>query len=123
MTSLSDKDLMGLFSQFVSWQNYVDQQFSDAEMQEASCLSEKHVAEALAMAGSSAKQVAKQKAEMLSNPTVQQKDEAWLKAKAMRKALAIQRDALERMSNFLSRELSRRISREPVERRQSRFNP
>lgn len=123
LTSLSDSELMNLFSEFVAWQNYFDQQSVELEIHEAQAASAKQIAEARAMSMSTEKLVARQKADTLSDPDVQKRETDWLMARASRKAVAIQKDALERTANLISRELSRRISRVPTERRQSRWNP
>ncbi len=123
LTSLSDSELMNLFSEFVAWQNYFDQHSVELEIHEAQAASAKQIAEARAMSLSKEKLVARQKADTLSDPDVQRKETDWLMARASRKAVAIQKDALERTANLISRELSRRISRVPTERRQSRWNP
>jgi hypothetical protein len=114
---------MNLFSEFVAWQNYFDQHSVELEIHEAQAASAKQIAEARAMSLSKEKLVARQKADTLSDPDVQRKETDWLMARASRKAVAIQKDALERTANLISRELSRRISRVPTERRQSRWNP
>ena len=114
---------MDLFATLVAWQNYVDQSTVDLEQVEAMKANALKVAEAFAMARSGAKQVAQQKAEMLSDPLVQERSTEYLTAKSNRKALGIQKEALERTTNLVSRELSRRIGRGPTESRNARFKP
>lgn len=112
---------MNLFREFVEWQNYVGSMLVLAEERELETETELKRAEAMAMASSDEKQVTKAKAEALTDEAVVTWKAAWREAKAHRKAMSLKVEALDRLANFVSRELSRRIGREPVQRRQQRF--
>lgn len=112
---------MQLFREFVEWQNYVGSLLVFAEEKELEAESELKRAEAIAMAASDEKQVTKAKAEALTDDEVVTWKVMWRQAKAHRKAVFLKVEALDRLANFVSRELSRRIGREPVQRRQQRY--
>jgi hypothetical protein len=122
ITSWSDDNLMELFAQYVSWQNFVDSEVISAERDEMLAENRLKLAEARAVAGSSEK-ITKARLEAKSSVDVEQAMTAHVMAKSLRKALALQQSALERAANFVSRELSRRIGRGPSERRAARWNP
>lgn len=90
----------------------------DVEADEVHFESELKVYEAYAMAASEAKQVAQQKADALTDTDVITAKKRYQEAKARRKAVTMKLDNLERLTNLVSRELSRRIGREPAQRRQ-----
>ena len=121
ITVISDSDLMRLFSQYVEWQNFIATVMVDAEADEVHFESQLKVAEAFAMASSSAKQVAQQKADAASDEDVMEAKTLYQNAKARRKAVSMKLDNLDRLANLVSRELSRRIGRDPVQRRQQRY--
>jgi hypothetical protein len=121
LTEITDMHLMDLFAQYVAWQNFVDQEYVSMEIAEVRAQSAKDVATARAMVVSDAKQVTQQKA--ISSIATEEINDMWVTAKANRKAVGIQKDALERLANLVSRELSRRIGRGPTQRRSDRFTP
>ncbi len=121
LTEISDADLMSLFAQFVAWQNFIDQKSVGIEIEETRAQSRKDIAVARSLTASEEKQVTRQKAE--ATIEVQRSNDEWITAKASRKAIGIQKDALERLANLVSRELSRRIGRGPTQRRADRFQP
>ncbi len=121
LTEISDMHLMDLFAQYVAWQNFIDQEYVAMEIEETRAQSRKDVATARAMVSSDQKQVTLQKAESAIEVDAFTSD--WVTTKANRKAVGIQKDALERLANLVSRELSRRIGRGPTQRRADRFAP
>ena len=123
LTEISDAFLMDLFAKYVAWQNFIDQESVDIEIAETRAASNKDIAVARAMASSDEKQVAQQRAKTVSNTAVVSATNAWIMAKQHRKAMAVQKDALERWANLVSRELSRRIGRGPTQRRSDRWRP
>lgn len=112
---------MSYYSSYIEWLNWADTLFSKAESEEARLASVVEVKEAIAIAASGEKQVAQQKAFANRDPEVVDARDSWREAKSSRKALGIQVNALDRYVSIVSRELSRRIGREPVQRRQNRF--
>lgn len=112
---------MHYFTAYTEWLNWADTMFASAESEEATLASMVDVKEAQAMASSMEKQVAQQKAFASRDEAVRTARSVWRDAKAKRKAIGIQVNALERNLNIISRELSRRIGREPNQRRQQRF--
>lgn len=123
VTDLSDKELMNFFGRFVAWQNYADTLMEAAETEELVSEGALRVAEAVAVAASDQKQVTQAKASAYASPEVREASRRWVQAKAHRKALSLQQNALERSANFLSRELSRRIGRQSMTSRNARWNP
>jgi hypothetical protein len=122
ITEWDDADLMELFAKYVAWQNFVDSEVISAERDEMLAENRLKLAEARAVAGSSEK-ITKARLEAKSSVDVEQAMTAHVLAKSYRKALGLQQSAVERAANFVSRELSRRIGRGPVERRNNRWNP
>ena len=123
LTEISDADLMELFAQYVAWQNFIDQESVNIEIEETRAQSRRDIASARALAESEEKQVTRQKAAAVTDLQVELANNDWIIAKSSRKAIGIQRDALERLANLVSRELSRRIGRGPTQRRADRFRP
>lgn len=122
ITDWPDPELMELFAKYVAWQNFVDSEVVTAERDEMLAENRLKLAEARAVAGSSEK-ITKARLEAKSSQEVEQAMNAHVVAKSLRKALTIQQSALDRAANFVSRELSRRIGRGPVERRAAKWNP
>lgn len=121
LTEVSDAVLMELFSAYVAWQNFIDQQAVEIEIAETRAQSRKDIAVARTVIASDEKTVTRQRAH--ATIEVEQANEDWLVAKTNRKAIGIQKDALDRLTNLVSRELSRRIGRGPTQRRADRFQP
>lgn len=111
---------MTLFSEYVSWENYLSTLVGEYESEEEVAESRKIVAEAVAMSGSGGN-VTTKRVNRDSDPAVIKARQAYTQARAMRHAYTIQRDSVSRTSQFISRELSRRIGRDPVERRAARL--
>jgi hypothetical protein len=122
VTEWDDADLMELFAKYVAWQNFVDSEVISAERDEMMSENRLKLAEARAVASSSEK-ITKARLEAKSSVDVEQAMNAHVLARSYRKALVLQQSAVERAANFVSRELSRRIGRGPVERRNNRWNP
>jgi ADP-ribosylglycohydrolase len=137
LTMLSDGSLMTMFSKAVAWQNFADSIATEAEVREAELSSELDHAESVAVIGAWANagttvgprggvrsdfSATVAKAQRDTSPAVQSLRADHLRAKASRKRAQTVRDNSERIAQLLSRELSRRIGRDPVERRAGRFN-
>lgn len=133
---LPDSALMTMFSQAISWQSFADTVATEAEIREAEAAMQLEVAESQAVidAWNSAGTVVGPrggvrsefsatlaKAQRDTSPEVQSLRNAYLSAKASRKRAQTVRDNSERVATLLSRELSRRIGRDPVDRRAARY--
>ena len=118
---------MALFSRYQAWENYVSEELVEAEIKEIRTEADLKVAEARYMAtydpGKGPTTVTAAKAAMGSDAAIVEKRDNLMHFEARRKILAIQRTTLEKTAQLVSRELSRRIGREPVERRGARANP
>lgn len=108
---------MRLFREYVTWENFWALRAVDAEADEAAAEHAHMVAASVAMTNSGASKVTDARLLRDQDPVVQDEYKKLLAAKANRKAAAIVRDNIARASTFVSRELSRRIGREPVNRR------
>jgi hypothetical protein len=127
ITGTDDRDLMQIFARYVAWENFIAEELVRAEIEETRAESAHKIAEARFLAGyeSSRKSgvVTEAKAAAKLDTAVGRAEQRRIMAYAKRKVLAVQQDSLQRTSAFLSRELSRRIGRDPVERRNARLNP
>jgi len=133
---LPDSTLMTMFSQAIAWQNYADTIATEAEIHEAEIALALDTAESEAVIhawNSAATTVGPRggvrseftatvaKAQRDTAPDVQSLRDAHLRARAARKRAQTVRDNSERIGHLLSRELSRRIGRDPVEKRAIRY--
>lgn len=126
LTAISDQELMGLFTQYVSWQDYAATQKVLAEIEEDDA------ATALDIAKASVTKVpegvksrdpvgALIKATITSDPAVQEADDIYRQVVYSRKLLGAITDSLERRAALVSRELTRRTNSEPNNRRTQRW--
>ena len=118
---------MELFAQYVAWENFVGEELVRAEVEELRAENYKRLVEARFVAGYESPlktgKVTAAKSAAKSDPDVEAADDRYIRAYAMRKVLQEQQASLARTSAFVSRELSRRIGREPVDRRSARLTP
>jgi hypothetical protein len=118
---------MEVFAQYVAWENFIGEELVRAEVEELRAESYKRIAEARFIASFESDlksgRVTAAKSAARQDPDVELAEDRYVRAYAMRKALQAQQASLARTSSFVSRELSRRIGREPVERRNARGNP
>lgn len=118
---------MQLFARYVAWENYISEELVRAEIEENRAEGAYKVAEARFIAGYESDRksgvVTEAKAAAKDDPVVARADQRRLIAYANRKVLGVQQESLARTSAFISRELTRRVGREPVERRNARGNP
>jgi hypothetical protein len=122
LDELSDADLMALYSQMVSWVNYAKAEVVQAEIIEENTLSALRQTEAFALISqwddtNKGDTVTMAKARRDVDPEVGVRRRKHHEARAYRKMVDTVFDRCERNANVLSRELSRRISLTPVERR------
>jgi len=118
--------MMALFSQFVQWQNYAAYQFAEAEVAEekAEATVKRMEAEHMVMNWGAAKdKVTLSRAQQATDPAIDRAKQDLLVAYAQRKLTAVVYGNCERCAQLISRELSRRLGRDPVERRSMRWSP
>ena len=120
-TELDDGPLMRLFTQMTRWADYLEAQLACAEVDER--WSESHVERLRAVAAlrSDAKSVTAQKAAAHDDPEFNEARERFQDAHAYRKLVEVVARAVDRDSKLLSRELTRRVGRDPQERRADRW--
>lgn len=125
ITDVSDALLMETFSRFVQWLNYAATQFAEAEVVEERVTAHLKYIEATAMLTLNPAQgkVTVAKAEMTASQEVERAKQEVLNAYAVRKMTGVMVENCERSASLISRELTRRVGREPLERRQQRWNP
>jgi hypothetical protein len=119
---LSDGDLMSQYAEMVSWVNYAKSELVHAEIIEENALSALRHGEALALleqweADSKGDTVTMAKARRDVDPTVREYHQRHHESRAYRKLVDTVFDRGERNATVLSRELSRRISLTPNERK------
>lgn len=126
LTLVDDSLMMQLFSQFVQWQNYASYQFAEAEVEEEKAEANVKRLEAEHMVlnwGAAKDKVTLSRAQQAMDPAIDQAKQQLLVAYAKRKLTAVIYGNCERCAQLLSRELSRRLGRDPVERRSMRWSP
>jgi hypothetical protein len=122
LDELSDGELMSLYSEMVAWVNYAKAELVSAEIIEENALSALRHTEALALLeqwdrDSKGDTVTMAKARRDVDPTVVERHTRHHEARSYRKLVDTVFDRGERNANVLSRELSRRISLTPNERK------
>lgn len=120
LTDLPDDELMKLLVKFTRYQNYVAGQLVEAEIDESSIESLLDLAKANRLVNSWSKStdsVNVAKAEALTDREVVRLSDRLQQCKANRRVLSVLAESLSREGSAASRELSRRIGREPSERR------
>jgi hypothetical protein len=123
ITVYSDEQLMVLFTQYIEWQNYAASELAQAETAETKAEAKVRYAENMSLLASNSDKVTVARAELSLDPVVEEARQDFLRAYAHRKMTAMISANCERCAALVSRELSRRIGREPMERRQMRWNP
>lgn len=128
LDELSDASLMALYNQYMAWVSYAKAELVKAEIEEERVANNLKVTEAevlIGQWGASTKgdTVTLAKARRDADPDVVDATNNHHEARAYRKLVDSVFERCERGAQLLSRELSRRISMAPQERRQSRFAP
>lgn len=127
LTDLIDDQVIELLTKFTRYQDYVSGQLVEAEINESSAVNLLDVAKAQHMVGAwtgaSTDRVTLSKAEALLDQRVKECSELLSQLKARRKLLGVMVEALARDAAVVSREISRRIGREGIERRVDHFKP
>lgn len=111
---------MGKFREQIEWLNYLTSLLVEAESDEADAEADLKLLEAHHML--SADKLWAARAARDADPEYVTAKNTYRAARARRKALQMAGEARERSANFLSRELSRRVGREPVNRRDGKWN-
>ena len=116
---------MDLFSIYTQWQNFAATELAEAEVEEAKCEAVVKYQEAAHMVSNwdAKDKVTVARAEFTIAPDVVEARKNHLTAYAMRKMAAVVYDNCDRTCKLLSRELTRRLGRDPWERRQMRWTP
>lgn len=118
---------MTLFAKFVRYQDFVQRQLVEHEIDESCAATELDRARAKYLdqswSGASSERVTIAKSKATLDPKVQERDDEYQMIRARRKLYGVLLDTLQRDAALLSRELSRRGNREPYERRVDRWQP
>ena len=121
LEDMTDGNLMYLYTEVVSWVNYSKAELSKAEISEEESLATlKHIETVILLQygeTNKSERVTMAKARRDVHPEVMDKRVTYQQARAYRKLVSTVFDRGERNTSVLSRELSRRISVAPNERR------
>lgn len=127
LDELSDGDLMGTYSEFMAWLSYAKTELVIAEIEEERCANNLRLTEAKTLiaqwSGEKGDTVTLAKARRDIDENVITLQEQHLASRAYRKLVESVFERCERGTQILSRELSRRISTAPQERRLHRYQP
>lgn len=127
LTMIDDDTLMELFAKAVAWQNFAASLSVESEVREADAEQSLATYEAAVMirtwTGAKEDRVTISRAQRDADPTVQAAQTTLGTIKAARKRAQTVRDNAERIASLLSRELTRRVGRDPVDRRTARWQP
>lgn len=127
LDELSDADLMNTYSEFMAWLSYAKTELVVAEIDEERCANNLRLMEAQTLigqwSGEKGDTVTLAKARRDTDPQVLETQDKHLGARAYRKLVESVFERCERGTQILSRELSRRISTAPQDRRLHRYQP
>jgi hypothetical protein len=126
VTIVSDDRLMQIFFRFVAWQNFAATEFAAAEVEEerADRLVRRMEAEYMVLNWGAAKdKVTLARAQQATDPKIDAAKQVQLNAYATRKMRQVVYENCAASAAALSRELTRRLGRDPMERRNMRWNP
>lgn len=127
LDELSDADLMNSYSEFMAWLSYAKTELVVAEIEEERCANNLRLTEAKTLiaqwSGEKGDTVTLAKARRDIDENVILLQDQLLASRAYRKLVESVFERCERGTQILSRELSRRISTAPQERRLSRYAP
>lgn len=121
-TDLSDSQLMALFSKMNRWAEYMAAQMAAAEVDERYAENILDKRKALGMIGLSEKTVTAAKAKQFEDSDYLDAYEEVQRAYAFRKMVQMLYNNTERKASVISRELTRRVGREPRENRDARWS-
>jgi len=127
LDELSDSDLMNKYSEFMAWLSYSKTELVVAEIDEERCANNLRLMEAQTLigqwSGEKGDTVTLAKARRDTDTQVLEMQDKHLGARAYRKLVESVFERCERGTQILSRELSRRISTAPQDRRLHRYQP
>jgi hypothetical protein len=126
VTIISDERLMQIFFRFVAWQNYAATEFAAAEVEEERC--DRYVkfleAQHMVLNWQSARdKVTVARSQMALDPEIEKAKQDQMSAYALRKMRQVVYENCVASAAAVSRELTRRLGREAVERRTARWSP
>lgn len=126
LDEMPDAELMELYSMFISWGSYAKAELVCAEIIEERSANNQKFTEATKLIeqwgeGTKGDTVTLAKARRDTDPKVVEALEEYAQARAVRKLTEAVFERCERSAQVLSRELSRRISMAPQERRQGKY--
>lgn len=126
LDELPDPELMELYTQFINWGSFAKSELVQAEIIEERTANQQKVSEAITLIeqwgeGAKGDTVTLAKARRDTDPAVIQAINDYTEARAVRKMTEAVFERCERGAQVISRELSRRISMAPNERRQGRY--
>lgn len=127
LDEMPDNELMSAYSEFMAWVSYAKADLVMAEILEERSANTQKVCEATTLIqqwgdGAKGDTVTLAKARRDTDPEVLKAQEEYLEARAYRKLVESVFERCERGAQVISRELSRRISLAPQERRQARYS-
>ena len=127
LDDMPDSELMELYTKFINWGSYAKSELVQAEIVEERSAASQKFSEATTLInqwgeGAKGDTVTLAKARRDVDPAVISTTEEYLQARALRKLTEAVFERCERGAQVISRELSRRISMAPNERRQGKFS-
>lgn len=122
ITDLGDRELLGMMTLLTRWAEHLGVQLAMAEVDERWVEAAMEKERALALLGGSAKDVTRTKAKAYESESYLEAEEKYHEAMAYRKLVGVLYNNADRWSALLSRELTRRVNRDPRERRSERYN-
>lgn len=123
-TDLDDAALMRLFRELMEWSTYADARLAVAEVEERSLVDTLDLTKARLMLhhrGEDEKTMTAAKGRMAEDPEYVEAKQAVDEIYARRKVLGTLAESLDRRSTFLSRELTRRVGRDPRDQRNGKW--
>ena len=127
LPDVGDQRLMELFTLYTAWANFIDVRRVQAEIEEATAETELKVLDATGLAAGwvdpKESRVTIIRAETKLDPEYAAAQSRFDEAKARRKMLTVLSTNMERGAALLSRELTRRVGRAPIEGRAASANP
>ena len=120
ITELGDRELLSLMTELTRWAEHLGVQLAMAEVDERWADAGMEKARALALLDGSAKDVTQRKAKAYESDDYLEAEARYHEAMAYRKLVGVLFANAERWSALLSRELTRRVNRDPRERRADR---
>lgn len=121
ITELNDADLIALMTLLTRWAEHLGVQLAMAEVDERWADAAREKARALALLAGGAKDVTRSKAKAYESEEFLEAEEKYHEAMAYRKLVDVLFTNTERWSALLSRDLTRRVNRDPRERRGDRY--